>query len=464
MATAWYVAIAALSVAQAAQAQPAPSRPSTPESWLQLRGGTDNSGVAPGSLDVEWVYKAPLPVRGISVAAGLAVLGSESATAHETSPSGDQRGMVTALDAATGKLLWSRHVETWIHGDVVIHRGRIYVTCGRWPMTYPGGVLALDARTGRTIWSYRTPSGTMPGAALDTVGGALIVSGGDGQLVALRLDDGKVMSTHGMGAANGMSSPRIDNGAVVVGASDLLLSYSLEDQRRTWTFRPRLRALGDVPVALSGNMVFTTGWKNVGVGGAFERLPVSEFTSLTKTAIQTRKLRGYKQWYHEQFVVAVNRRTGRRLWQQSLGIGLTVPRNQSGTPVVTGDRVIVSSPISIMMWSFDRASGDVRWSRPLEAMHKGAVTVAGKEIFFGDAKGNVTILRSDDGGVVGRCTTGSKFSVTGPVLVGRTVIAATHDGSVWATPYDSLRSRSVRNSKCFSTGGETRSSHHNPRG
>src|SRR5690242_14309093 len=53
----------------------------TPASWLQLRNGTDNVGVGSGDLSAEWHYKAPLPVRAVSVADGKVLLGAESATA-----------------------------------------------------------------------------------------------------------------------------------------------------------------------------------------------------------------------------------------------------------------------------------------------------------------------------------------------------------------------------------------------
>lgn len=84
---------------------------------------------------------------------------------------GDEKSMVQAVDAETGKLLWKTKVEThWlsrITGSPVLYRNRIYVpvssfeeTAGR-DNTYEcckfrGSIVALDAYTGKVIWKSFT--------------------------------------------------------------------------------------------------------------------------------------------------------------------------------------------------------------------------------------------------------------------------------------------------------------------
>ena len=120
-----------------------------------------------------------------------------------------------------------------------------------------------------------------------------------------------------------------------------------------------------------------------------------------------------------------------------------MPRNTSGTPVLTNGRVIVSSPVSGTIWAFNLESGEQLWTRQLDAIHKGAVTVAGDEMVFGDKKGRINIVRVSDGAMLGSCRTTSSFTPFAPVLVGRTMFVATRDGWVYATPFDSLRKRVI---------------------
>jgi outer membrane protein assembly factor BamB len=319
-------------------------------------------------------------------------------------------------------------------------------------MTSIGGLLALDAQSGNTIWAVPEMAGMMPGAAIDTSANSIVAAGGDGLLLTLSLRDGSVIRSAGLGSADGMSSARVDeHGVVVIGAASTLESYSSRTGDVKWTFRPSggIKAFGDVPVAVSHDAVFTTGTRNVGLRNAFHEESLKEFLSLVREGFEKEKIRTFRNWFHEQTLFAIDRNTGRVLWKQPLGIGLSVTRNQSGTPVLRGDRVVVSSPVSQTVLAFGSDDGRLLWKRRLSAMHKGAVTIVGDDIVLGDKDGRVILLRLADGALVGRCTAKGSFSVTAPVIVGKTFIAATRDGDVWATPYDSLRSRAVRGQACY---------------
>jgi hypothetical protein len=76
-------------------------------------------------------------------------------------------------------------------------------------------------------------------------------------------------------------------------------------------------------------------------------------------------------------------------------------------------------------------------------MHKGAVTVIGEDVLFGDKSGQITLISLADGHLLGQCKTAGSFSVTAPILVGKTLIVPTRDGTVWAAPYAELRARMV---------------------
>lgn len=448
--------LAALNRASASgQSPPSPSAGSMPASWLQLRNGTDNTGRVPGTLEVAWRFKAQHAVRGLSVAAGVVLLGTESADASSQQLGPDQRGFLTALDATTGSALWTVELPNWIHGDPVVHQGRVFVTFGRYPMDSPGGVMAVDLKTGATLWALTTEGGIMPAAALDSAAGSIVVAGGDSMVRTLDMRTGAMRNAGKLGGPDAMASPRMDeNGVAYLAAWSTVVSFATRTGTLNWSYSPPgLVDLGTPPVALGDKAVFAAGIKPRGLWSAFRDLPFGHFLKLSRDGygLLGDRLSSYPSWFQEQWLLAVDRRDGHLLWQRSLGVGLIVLRNNSGTPVVTGQRVIISSPVSQTVFAFDAGSGRMIWRRRLDAMHIGAVTIVGADVVLGDKQGNVTLLRAEDGAMLGRCSAGAPFSPTAPIVVGRTLFAATRDGMVHATPYDSLRSRAVarRGRACF---------------
>jgi len=237
---------------------------------------------------------------------------------------------------------------------------------------------------------------------------------------------------------------------VYFAAGRTLIRYSLESHALDWRIRmPPLLSLGDTPVALTDTVVFTSGYADVPLFEAFRHLSPGRFWSLAKTAYHTRPWSFRDHWFSEQWIAAVDRRNGNLLWRQSLGVGLYVSRNASGTPVTSGKDVIISSPFSQQLHVFDAATGQRRWMHQLTDMHKGAVTVLNDEIFVGDRKGALTAFDVDDGQIKGQCMAGAPFTVLAPVLVGRTMLLTTKVGSVVAVPFDSVHARMTSKEKCF---------------
>jgi outer membrane protein assembly factor BamB len=232
-----------------------------------------------------------------------------------------------------------------------------------------------------------------------------------------------------------MSSPRLDRGQLFLGAGATVRAYSTASLTLLWsTAVPPLKTLGDVTVALSDSAVLSTGTRNIDFWNALKRLGARDGWAFLRTAFRTKKLDTYRSWFAEQSVIALDRRTGHVLWRQSLGVGLQVPRNTSGTPVVIGHVVVVSSPVSRSIWAFDLGTGRRLWRRRLEAQHKGASTIFNDGVLLGDKSGLMSLLDTSDGHVIGRCRAGDAFSVLSPVVIGQTTIVATHDGWVHAIP------------------------------
>jgi polyvinyl alcohol dehydrogenase (cytochrome) len=116
---------------------------------------------------VEWWFEAPVSVRSAVVLGRVETESGPSFAAFF----GDTGGVVYAVAAATGKLLWKTKVESnpaaRITGSPVFYAGRLYVPvssseegfatmpdyeCCR----FRGSVVALDALTGKQVWKTYT--------------------------------------------------------------------------------------------------------------------------------------------------------------------------------------------------------------------------------------------------------------------------------------------------------------------
>lgn len=96
----------------------------------------------------------------------------------------DPKGEVTALDAATGDVLWTKELPAPSFGGAVVSNDLVFTS------TFPDGVIyALDRKTGDIVYSYTAPLGI--NAPLVVTGSTLLVAAGTGvgvpSLLALRL-------------------------------------------------------------------------------------------------------------------------------------------------------------------------------------------------------------------------------------------------------------------------------------
>jgi len=156
------------------------------ENWLSVGGGADESGYSRleaidtgnvGELGLAWSYE--LPGEAALEATPLAVDGVLYFTGtHAT---------VYAVDGATGMLVWRYDPETWKHSPekmrigAAINRGLAYADGLLFVGAYDGRLIALDAATGKPVWSVQTlPPGTrhMIGGAPRTFRGKVIIGNG----------------------------------------------------------------------------------------------------------------------------------------------------------------------------------------------------------------------------------------------------------------------------------------------
>ena len=138
-----------------------------------IRGGSvyvQDSTSSVYALDIRtgalrWKHALRAPNDGPN---GVTVVGPRLYGATDTT--------VFALDAATGKRLWSRllvtRYEQFITIAPVVDRGRVYVSTQGFPPGGRGALYALSATTGRVVWRFQTIAKPWPHPAVSGGGGA----------------------------------------------------------------------------------------------------------------------------------------------------------------------------------------------------------------------------------------------------------------------------------------------------
>jgi len=282
----------------------------------------------------------------------------------------DVRAEARAFDAATGRELWRRSLaprdddEGILGGGIAFSRGRLVVTTGF------GAAVALDAATGEEVWR-RPLSGPMR-AGPTIYGDRVFIVTIANQVHALAMDDGRVLWTSaGIGETAGLlggAAPAADADVVLAPfSSGEMTALRMENGRTIWT-ESLIAVRATDPVSalphIRGHPVIDRG----------RVIAVS----------------------HSGRMVAVDLRTGNRIWEQAIG----------GTymPWVAGDYIFVVSTNGELA-CVSRQDGRVRWVQPMQR--------------YGDE------ARKRD-----------PITWAGPVLVGDRLIVAGSNGEVWSySPY-----------------------------
>ncbi|MBA4803088.1 MAG: PQQ-binding-like beta-propeller repeat protein [Brevundimonas sp.] len=96
--------------------------------------------------------------------------------------------VVTALDQATGAVLWTTPVDVPIHGAPTVSGSRVFV------VDVENQIVAFDVNTGQQDWSYRgipEPARIMRASSPAVTGDTVIAPFSSGELIALRASTGQ---------------------------------------------------------------------------------------------------------------------------------------------------------------------------------------------------------------------------------------------------------------------------------
>jgi outer membrane protein assembly factor BamB len=305
--------------------------------------------------------------------------------------------------------IWTFRGRALLEFPPAVAYGRLYLP------TFDGRFYALDAETGKTVWSHRTRRCGWASPAVrerlvyvtfigrrSTCGDS--VPGRDGIVVAYDADSGRVVWQRTTGLNE--SSPLVAGGLVYVGDWDgRIWALDARTGRTRWTLRTGGRIKGSL--ALSGGRVYVGDYD----GGLYA---VNARTGrLAWRASAQPRLGGRGAFYStpavgygrvfigntDGKVYAYGAASGRLLWSQSTG-GYVY-----SSPAVWHRLILVGS-YDHSFYALDAATGDIRWRFRANGPISGSASVIAGVVYFStfaertyalDAASGKELWRYEDG-------------------------------------------------------------------
>lgn len=313
----------------------------------------------------------------------------------------DPRGKVTAVSLGGGRG-WSVSVkpeeerDVAAGGGVAADQGRIFVA------TAYGDVVALDAGSGRQVWTVKLsgPARTAPAVA----DGKVFVATQTNEVYALNQSDGSQVWTYrGISENAGLlqsASPAVSGGMVVVPSTS-----------------GEIVGLTTVAGELRWSDLVSRSYRTLAVSGLADvsASPVVVDGTVYATGIGGR-------------TIAVNLKTGNRIWEQNTG--------SAHTPVVSGDAVFMVD-LDNRAVALSRKSGKPMWVTQLPKGEKkkrntwAGPALAGGALWFASNRGQLAAVDASSGKLLSTRDMGTPAYVSPIAASGRLLILG-GDGSLAA--------------------------------
>lgn len=271
-------------------------------------------------------------------------------------------GSVRAIERRSGKTLWKADMETDLSGGVGIHEDSLLLGSSE------GEVLAIDATSGERRWSTRLQGEVL--AAPQADGEMVVAQTYDGKLQGLDFANGELLWTYDSGVpvltVRGTGTPILRDDVVYAGfANGRVLAFDANTGDVRWEVRVAIsqgRSEIDRIVDVDGTMELRDG-------------------ELYAASYQGR-------------LVAVEVRSGQRLWQQDVS---------SVSGVSTGFGNVYVADEDGTVYAYLRSGGGVRWSQDaLGYRGLSRPTPVSSYLAVADFEGYLHILSQVDGQIIGR--------------------------------------------------------------
>jgi len=304
----------------------------------------------------------------------------------------DYNGRVTALDRASGRMIWQIKIGTDLTSGVAVDGSQLFIG------TEDGQVIALSQKDGSQQW--KTPVGSEILAAPVTAHGMVLVKSMDGVLTALSEKDGRQLWHFEQDVPSLIlhicSQPQIAGSYVVAGfANGKLAVINLKSGKPLWV-RPIAEPVGTTDI---------------------ERMVDIDISPVVVDGVI------YVATYQGE-IAALDLKTGQIIWRHKVSAyaGMTAD----------SDRIYLSDAKS-HVWAFDEDEGTVLWRQSkLNARMITGPALMGRYVVVADAEGYLHWMSRRDGHFVARSYIGGNGVLADPVTIGHTVYTYSRDGMLSA--------------------------------
>ena len=379
--------------------------------------------LATGKL--RWEYQVNIPEKsgpgpdGVAVANGVVY--------------GDTSTAVFALNAATGKVAWDdAHLLNSGQGSFEIQPavagGRVYLASAYGNGPGGGILLALDASTGKELWSFNTVVGPDPGA------NALGLGAGGAWETPLVGTDGSV--TFGTGnpyqsISEAISHPAADrytNSEVNLNAATGKLRWyyqAVPNDFKDWDMQlsPIAATAGGVPAIIGGGKMGDVYAMNASTGALLWKTPVGVHNG---TDNDSRLLLEHKITIKVPYTFEPGS-LGGVLSNMALADGtvyvatLDVPLIETKMTSVDGDGAPKGTVAAGEIEALSLATGKVEWDTKVSSLPLGAATVSNDLVFTTLVNGELIALNRSTGAIVYQrklpTTTNSPIAITSNAIL-----------------------------------------------
>jgi len=304
----------------------------------------------------------------------------------------DHEGILAAVDAETGRKIWSLKTKQPFSGGPGLDEEQVYMG------TIDGRVIAYDRNGGAELWNAQVSSEVL--APPESADGIVVVRCIDGRVFGLDAVSGRRIwiYDHSVPLLTLRGNPDllIRAGVVFVGYDDgSVVSLDLEDGSVVWnqtivspegrTELERLADIGTQMVIVASDLIVSS---------------------------------------YKKRVVSLAADSGRLLWfkEISSATGIQVDRTNLAVSESDGN-----------LWLLDRRNGSTLWKLDL-LTNRGLTRPAfyGNYLVVGDKEGYLHWLDTDIGSFVARVRAGKKGFAAAPLSVGTTLYVLTHGGDLIA--------------------------------
>ena len=312
---------------------------------------------------------------------------------------------------------------------VAVHRGTFTVAAD------DGTVLAVDAETGRELW--RGTAGAALSAGVGSDGRFASVVTRDGNLVVL--EQGQVKWRKPLGTRVTTAPLVAGERVFVLGVDRSVQAFDVLDGRKLWAV-PRT---GD-PLTLSQSGVITAAGDTLVAGQGPRLAGFDPVRGSIRWDVVVGSPRGANEIERLADLVGPAARVGEwvcaRSFQAAVGCvnaerGTAAwSKNVGGTDAVAADaQFVFAGDASDRISAWKTPNGDAAWTSD-KLMHRGlsAPLSIGASVVYGDADGILHWLARDTGEAQLRLPTDGSAIAAPPVATGKTVLAVTRKGGLFA--------------------------------